>query len=211
MSEEGAARTTDIGALEGALTSATDYFAISPTSTRDWFEPALQVYLARLVAAKFRNAQFAHRRVLMFFSSGSFHDVTATYLDGYHARCFVDWHIYFQIPVRFIRHHEVVEILDALTPDQQKLVGYTKWLPSRFGLWRLKRKGTMAFALVTAQPGVQGVVRFRKSPHELEVTYHTDLPTVQVYSRLTELIEAKAKEDAHDFVHYMLGIPGPPL
>ena len=54
-------------------------------------------------------------------------------------------------------------------------------------------------------------MRFHNSPHELDVTYHTDATTVAAYSRLSEVIEMKVKEDGHDFVHYVFGVPGTSL
>ena len=54
-------------------------------------------------------------------------------------------------------------------------------------------------------------VRFHKSQHELDVTYHTDPSPVTTYCRLAELIEAKAEKDGDDFAYYVLGVPGTAL
>lgn len=40
--KEAAAQTTDIGAVDDALRNARTYFAISPTTVREWFDPASQ-------------------------------------------------------------------------------------------------------------------------------------------------------------------------
>jgi hypothetical protein len=88
LNEEGRAKVKDIGALEGALKGASHYFAVSTTSMREWFEPAVQVYLARVVSARDTNKQFVHQRVQLFMSEADMNDVRASYLDGYHAVCF---------------------------------------------------------------------------------------------------------------------------
>src|SRR6185503_11301510 len=164
LKEEGAARATNLGALEGALTNATRYFAVSPTSTREWFDPAAQIYLARVVAAKLTNSRLVHERVLLFYSRGHLEDVRATYLDGYHAKCLVDWHMYFRIPVRFLVPEEIVAILASLDPAQRKSINYRNWWPRKFSMWRLRRRGTLAFALVSHANGLpEGIVRFHKS------------------------------------------------
>jgi hypothetical protein len=209
LTEEGAARATNLGALEGALNNATTYFAVSPTSAREWFDPAAQVYLARVVAAKLKNAALMHERVLLFYSEGDLEDVKASYLDGYHAKSLADWHMYFRIPVRFLRPDEIGAILGSLSAAQRKFVNYRNWWPRRFWMWRLKRKGSLAFAVVTHANGVPGIVRFHKSKHELEVTYHSDHQTVDVYSRIAASIGATASEHGHDFVDLILGVPGP--
>jgi hypothetical protein len=153
-----------------------------------------------------------HRRVLLFYSAGDLRDVRATYLDGYHAQCLADWHMYFDIPVRFLRAHEVANVLAKLTSAERKVIGYRHWYPRRFRMWRLRRNGSLAFAVVThANGGRSGIVRFHKSKHELEVSYHTDEPTVHAYSAVADVIRQQAETDGHDFVHYMFGVPGPGL
>ena len=212
LNEEGAARATNLGALEGALTNATGYFAVSPTSTREWFDHAAQVYLARVVAAKVKHANLAHQRVLLFFSEGDLQDVNASHLDGYHAKSLADWHVYFGIPVRFLEPDDIAAMLGSLTAAQRKILKYRHWRPRKFWMWRLKRSGGLAFAVVNHASGIPtGIVRFHKTKHELEITYHVDQATVDVYSRIAELIRGKANEQGHDFIDLMLGVPGPPL
>jgi hypothetical protein len=54
-----------------------------------------------------------------------------------------------------------------------------------------------------------GIVRFHKSKHELNITYETEPGKVAVYSRIAALIRATANEHGHDFVDLILGVPGP--
>src|SRR6185503_15265453 len=83
VNEEGRAKVKDIGALDSALLNATHYFAVSTTSMREWFEPSVQVYLARVVSAGTQHSGFVHQRVQLFLSEADLGDVKATYLDEY--------------------------------------------------------------------------------------------------------------------------------
>ena len=49
---------------------------------------------------RIRDAAFRHQRVQLFFSNADLSDAHASYLDGYHATCLVNWHDYLDIPVR---------------------------------------------------------------------------------------------------------------
>lgn len=211
LNEEGRAKVKDIGALEGALKDASHFYAVSTTSMREWFEPAVQVYLARLVSTRSRNAGFVQQRVQLFLSEGDLDDVKATYLDEYHAVCFVNWHTYMNVPARFLRPPEIHALLDQLTPEEQRRLNYRRWPLRRFWLARLRRSGALAFGLVWNEAtGSRGVARFHKTAHELEISYHVDALTVDLYTKLATMIHAAAGAEGHDFVHHMLGVPGPP-
>jgi len=210
LNEEGRAKVKEIGALEGALKNASHYFAVSTTSMREWFEPAVQVYLARVVSVRDTNEHFVHQRVQLFMSEADMSDVQASYLDEYHAVCFVNWHTHLNVPARFLRPRELRAILDGLTADDKRRLGYPPWPIRRFWLSRLRHSGALAFALVwNAGSGTHGVVRFHKSAHELEITYHVDGPLVALYTKLAAAIHTEASKDGHDFVHHMLGVSGP--
>jgi hypothetical protein len=210
VNEEGRAKVKDIGALTDALRHATHYFAVSTTSMREWFEPSVQVYLARVVSVRTRDAEFVYQRVQLFLSDADMNDIQATYLDRYQAECFVNWHTYLEVPVRFLRPHEIRPILDRLTADEKRRLDYHPWPIKRFGLWRLKRSGTLAFALVwNADAGTGGVVRFHKSAHELEITYHVDDHALALYRELAVAIHDEAAKGGHDFVDHLLGVAGP--
>jgi hypothetical protein len=157
-----------------------------------------------------RKAGFVHQRVQLFMSEADMNDVRASYLDEYHAVCFVNWHLHFNVPARFLRPHEVRKILDGLTADEKRRLGYRPWPIRRFWLSRLRRSGALAFALVwNAASATHGIVRFRKSAHELEISCELDAPLVALYTKLASAIHSEAAKDGHDFVHHMLGVSGP--
>jgi hypothetical protein len=109
--------------------------------------------------------------------------------------CFVNWHMHFTVPARFLRPHEVRKILDGLTAEEKRRLGYRSWPIRRIWLSRLRRSGAFAFALVwKAASGTHGVVRFRKSAHELEISYELDAPLVALYTQLASAIPFRSRQ-----------------
>lgn len=68
------------------------------------------------------------------------------------------------------------------------------WLPRRHRRFH----GSMIYPRLTQDGSTQP--RASRGQHSLVM-----------YSRLAALIDGKVKEDGHDFVHYVLGVPGAAL
>jgi hypothetical protein len=200
---EGRTHVADITPLEDAVPDMVAYRAFSPTSVREWFDPAAQVYLARLVSTTLRQPAPAHRRVLLFFSQADLEAVKSTLLDGYSATSLMEWHRYFGIPLAFLRPEELKEIRSRLGREERKAIGDCRWLPEPLRSWLLKRRRKLAFAIVESRSAPNSVILFAKSRHALHIRHLREPASVEVYQRVATLIEAKASGPGHDFGNYL--------
>jgi len=190
-------RMTNLATLEDVLPGSQGYFALAAIPLREWFDPSVQLYLARLFAHQTRTSGFRHERVLLFLTRGSFLDVFSTLLDEHHARCLIKLHRQFGAQLAFLRPEELYDILDGLLPADKKALGYPKssgWLVRKTWRlpWRTRRLiRILAFAEVTRTNGARSIVRFFKGPGELSVRTITAPDKVQPYSALIKRICAQ--------------------
>src|SRR5688572_19397180 len=64
VSQSAELRIANLGLLDDILPKSTAYFALAPTPLREWFDPSIQVYLARIAAQQRTDPNFHHVRVL---------------------------------------------------------------------------------------------------------------------------------------------------
>jgi hypothetical protein len=200
--EEGRTHIADITPLEDAMPNLVAYRAFSPTSFQEWFDPAAQVYLARLVSTKLKTPVPRHSRVLLFFSQGDLEAAKSSLVDGYPATSLLEWHRYFDIPLAFLRPEELKEVRSQLSPEERRVIGDPRWVPEPICSWVLKHRRKLAFAMVESN-AAKSVILFKKSRHALHIRHVKDPKTVSAYERVAKLIEAKVSGPGHDFGNYL--------
>jgi hypothetical protein len=172
-------RIANLGALEETLSNSKGFFALAPISLSEWFEPSVQVYLARLFGQKTKTVDFRHERVLLFFTEGSLEDAHAPFLDGYYARCLIREHQSFGAELGFLGPSDIRTLIGQLSPKDRKALGCYPWivrsLPDSIlryvhPCWLRRRIRELAFAIVTNSDGRSSVVRFSKGKRVLSVT-----------------------------------------
>lgn len=175
---ETAVRFANIGTLEGVLSDSKEFFAFAAIPLEQWFEPSVQVYLARLVAHQQRVPGYLHERVLLFFSDGDLEAAHASYLNEYYARCLARIHQLYGIRLAFLRPVELYEELDKLTVAERRALGcypaVISALPDKAlgrvrPSWLRRQIPGLAFALVSDDKGTTSVLRFSKGRRVLDV------------------------------------------
>ena len=185
-------RVTNLATLDDELPGSEGYFALAAIPLREWFDPSVQVYLARLFAHQAATPGFRHDRVVLFLTRGSFLDVHSSFLDEYHARCLSKLHRQFGAELAFLRPEKLFELLDGLTPEDKAALGYSK--TARFIRrvkipWTTKRLvDSLAFAEIRAAGGSKCVVVFFKAPGELSVRSIKDKVPMRPYENLLERV-----------------------
>ena len=213
---------SDLARLQDALNNAKSYFALSLIPLEEWFDPAVQVYLAKLLNRKLTASNFEHQRTLLFFSTVEADNAKRQLMDEYfHARCLAHMHKDCGIPLSYLQRKEIFKILDGMSPDDREALGcYPRWtkrrpfhfyrkLPLRFA--RRLVQG-LDFALVIKQDGSMSVLRVSKHGPEVRIAHELRGPRVDPYKRLVEAIKATIYLDGgsdldagHDFLRIYYG------
>ncbi|HKR63256.1 MAG TPA: hypothetical protein VJZ00_05950 [Thermoanaerobaculia bacterium] len=191
-------RIANLSVLDDVLPGARSYFGIAPTPLREWFDPAVQVYLARIVAQRLIDPAFRHQRVLLFFSNEQFRDAHASYQDEYYAKALVRQHEEFDAALGFLSPDDLFQILGKMTLDERlALRCYSRfmrrlprWLLAKVKLkWSSRIVRSLAFALLEDANGAKRIIIFANRPTELDLCTVEDAEKAKPYLRLVQLVQ----------------------
>jgi hypothetical protein len=195
---ETAIRIANVGSLDNVLMDSRSYLAFAAIPLSEWFDPSVQVYLARIVAQQQQVKDYSHQRVLLFFSHGDLEAVHASYLDEYHARCLIRIHQLHRIGLAFLPHDQLLETLTKLTVAERKMLRcYPRpigmlpdWILNRVRVsWVRRRIAGLAFAVVSYEGGRSSVVLFSKGRKMLDIR-RVDTPAgMAPYLRFVDLVQ----------------------
>jgi|ERR1043166_5934658 hypothetical protein len=184
--------------LETELPTAKTFFATCTLSLREWFEPATQVYFAKLLDKQLKDSQFLQQRVLLFFHNGEVKDAQSIFLDGHHANALVTIHKNFGITLAFLTRPDIIDILHGLSIEEKKTIrcfpGWISWAPDIVLEWYLhlrRRIPELDFAFITHEQVGPTVIPFSKRGESLKVEKEK---SVLAYGRLMSLIKDKIYE-----------------
>ncbi|MGH8551907.1 MAG: hypothetical protein ACRERS_01300, partial [Methylococcales bacterium] len=110
--------------LADTLTNSQSLFTVGTLSFDEWFDPAVQVYLARILEKKLANTSFRYERILLLCNRSAEKDLRSDYLDGYHAKCLIEIHKALGISLYFIEWLQLLVVLNKLTPEEKVHVGF---------------------------------------------------------------------------------------
>jgi hypothetical protein len=114
----------DLHVLADRLTKAKSIFAIGTMDFNEWFDPAVQAYLATIYERKLRTDPFRYERVLLLGRRSAMKNLRSDYLDGYHAKCLIHTHKSLGIKLYFLKWSDIIGILNQLTPQEKAQLGY---------------------------------------------------------------------------------------
>lgn len=110
-----------LATLEDTLNDATSYHGVSVIPLTEWFQPAVQIYVTRILSRKLQQNNFRHERTLLFFSDEEYRRCTTELMDEYYyGKCLAHMHRDCGIPLSFMQRKDVFALLDKLD-DQCKL------------------------------------------------------------------------------------------
>jgi len=189
-----------VAPLEQKLDTTHSLFAVATTPFEEWFDPAMQVYLAVLYKRKIAHPSFRYERVLLLPRSTLEKDLDSDYLDGYHAKCLIDVHKKLGIDLYFLGWREIREVLQKLTHDQKIHIGYypkiLKRVPERVAKTLMKpiarrRVRKLAVGVVEGSPhGTLSAFRFSKHDRVVDI----------------EILPSKRSQAYVAFVHHIKDI-----
>jgi len=213
---------TSLAVLQDTLNDAKNYYGLSIIPLDEWFDPSVQVYLAKLLNRKLAPDDFTHERTLLFFSRLEFMKATVPLTDEYHnGRCLAHMHKDCDIPLLFLRRETIFDILERMSPEDKQALGFyppwTEWRLSRrlrrLPLHRLRRRvEQMDFAVVERSDDTMAVLRVAKCGEEVRVDQETTGTAAEPYIRLLTEIRntvynprTKRLKANHDFVRIYYG------
>ncbi len=201
----------NLSTVRDYLREATGYFALSPIRLKDWFKPNSVRYFSMLLENKTRaeqeNRNFDYQRVVVFARDRDYHDALTQVLDRPYSWALSRFHGDFEIPLAYIKQHELASVLDRVEPKgRPTLLGSTawpQWMIKRFNLHRRKPWiFHLDFALIYSPNGNIVIV----APIQKEDAIVINDDRVRIYEQLVDEIR-KATHDKqgrvrhdHDFV-----------
>ena len=211
-------RHIDITDLAAKLKGMTSLFAVSTTPFEEWFDPASQVYLATVYSRRLAGPEFRYERVVLLSHRSARKDLDSDYLDGYHAKCFIDIHRRLGIPLYFVEWRELREIFRGLTMDEKIHIGLYPQVMARMtrfpriadALMRpFERDRVRHVAVGVIAPAHGKPSAFRFSKHHRIISIEVQPPGkstayVTFAKRLKEKIytENHVARESHDFTKY---------
>lgn len=205
-----------LATLQKTLNKATSYHGVSVIPLTEWFDPAIQLYLAKLVRRKFEAEDFEHQRTLLFFSSKELKYSRVPLVDENHyGRCLAFMHGDYDIPLSFLERKEIFEILGQLAHEDRVELGcypsWTNWGPltvfQNISLYLRRRIHQLDFALVTTPDEEPFVLRVHKSAEGVRIEKPIVGKEAQPYRNFVKLIQARVYDEKegrireeHDFL-----------
>lgn len=217
----------DLSYLDDQLDNAHSFFGVSIIPLKEWFDPAMQVYLAKLITRKFMANNFQHERVLIFFSNRESRNVWAPLMDENHfGRCLAHLHRDYEIPLAFLNRREIFKILDKLSEEERQALGcypvWTSWritrpLRRRLPLRYLKRRiPRLDFGVLSNGSGDPAVLRVSKDGEEVRIAQEIRGIDAKPYLTVANLIKETTRDGTshlnkdHDFVRAFSYTPKQP-
>jgi hypothetical protein len=185
-----------LNVLQEHLENATGIFAIGTMRFAEWFDPAVQVYLATLFAARLKNPSFQYERILLLGARSSQKNLRADYLDGYHARCLIAVHKRLGVRLYCVEAREMYGILRQLTMSEKLDVGwyprFMRNLPEKIAgalVWPIRRRRLRRLAVAVMEMKNRPAMAFRFSKHDKSVRVSFEAQKcVPASTRLVSLI-----------------------
>ena len=214
---ETSVRMANVGTLNKVLKDSSGYFAFAAIPFNEWFDPSVQVYLARIVARQQEVERYSYERVLLFFSRGDLEAAHAGYLDEYHARCLIEIHKLQNIGLAFLSHDHLFEVLASLQITERRVLGcyplpmslLPDWMLKRVPLWR-RRIPALAFAVVSYTNDRSSVVLFSKGRKLLNVRQVNTTEGMVPYLNFVKLVRERIHQadgnisPEYDFAEHMV-------
>ena len=176
-------RQLDLNVLAAELAGAKSLFAIGTMNFDEWFDPAVQVYLATIYRRKLQNDPFRYERIILLGHRSARRNLNSEYLDGYHAKCVIRTHKSLGIDLYFIEWPQIKTILDGLTSEEKFHVGYYPSFLARFPdfaatLWmffvRRRRVRKAAVGVITMTDGSHTAFLFSKHDQIVSVQFYPE-------------------------------------
>ena len=203
--------------LQDTLDAARSYYGISIIPLTEWFDPGIQVYLAKLLNRKLEPDDFEHERTLLFFSKREYENAKTPLMDEEHyGKCLAHMHRDCDIPLSFLKREDIFEVLDQLSPEEKQALGcYPRWtnwrvlsffrkLPLR---WLRRQINQLDFGVVVRPNGDARVLRVSKHGDDVCIKEEIKGDAARPYVRLIQLIRDKVYDSEtnkllaeHDFV-----------
>jgi hypothetical protein len=199
--------------LQARLKHANSYFGVSTIGLKEWFDPSMQVYLAKLLNRKAIPDHFHHERTLLFFSNREVVNFGVPFMDENHyGKSLAHIHRDSGIPISFLTRNRIFAVLDRLSEADKEALGcyprWTSWRVSRFLRniplrWLRYRIKSLAFALVR-EGDLPVVLRISKSGEHVHIEEKRG-EAATPYLRLEEYIKQEVYDGAvlkndHNFV-----------
>ncbi len=168
----------ELNILMQELSDAKSLFAIGTLRFDEWFDPAVQVYLATVFSHKLTDPSFRYERVLLLGSRSAKKNLRSDYLDGYHAKCLIGIHRQLGIKLYFLEWPQIIAILNQLTVKEAVDLGfYPRYithlskLPVRVWMWLRGRSRVrkVAVGVIEAADGAKSAFRFLKRDNIVSV------------------------------------------
>ncbi|MDX6447070.1 MAG: hypothetical protein QOH71_4144 [Blastocatellia bacterium] len=187
--------------LQDTLDHAQNYYGLSIIPLAEWFDPTIQVYLAKLLNRKLERDDFELERTLLFFSNREYRSARAELVDENHyGRCLAHMHRDCKIPLSFLQRKEIFALLEKLEPQEKEALGcyprWTNWRPLRRSRkiplrWLRRRISQLDCAVVTKENGEVIVLRVSKRGGEVRIAEQLRGDEVRPYTKLIQLIRDK--------------------
>lgn len=199
--------------LAERLQGAKSLFAVGTIRFSEWFDPAVQVYLATIGEQKLRptppNDPFKYERVLLIPSRSAQKDLSTDYIDGYYAKCLIQIHQRLHTKLYFLQWPKIEKILNGLTKPEKIAIGYYPKIFKRISqrnarrlMWLVGRKRVrhIAVGLIESSAGSSEV--FLYSKHAAIVRLHFVQPRhTHSWEKLVSLIKGELFDPETGEVH----------
>jgi hypothetical protein len=215
-----------LNVLAERLEGATGLFAVGTMRFDEWFDPAVQVYLATIFQKKLKEATFRYERVLLLGRRSAAKDLGSDYLDGYYAKCLVHIHRRLGIDLYYLERSEILGILKALTAKEKAQLGfYPSWMEhlsdrlARLLMWPIqgRRVRKVAVGVIAKEKAAgDGTVTVREDRSAFRFSKHDKIVQVKfepedraaVYLKFADLVKGRVYAGStkvsaqHDFLSY---------
>jgi hypothetical protein len=201
--------------LDENLKKAIGYHGVSVIRLTEWFDPALLLYVTRLMRRKLEANDLRHERTLVFFSDREEGKSKVELTDEYYyGRCLARMHLDLRIPLSYLTRTDIFDLLDQVDEDEKKaLCLYPRWTNwsflkqvQKFPLRRLRlRIPSLDFALLTNSDGSTTVLQFSKHGEKVNIKAETTKEKVKPYEDLINRIRGVVYESdrlraSHNFL-----------
>jgi hypothetical protein len=202
--------------LEENLKKAIGYHGVSVIRLTEWFDPALLLYVTRLMRHKLDANNLRHERTLLFFSDREEGKSKVELTDEYYyGRCLARMHLDLRIPLSFLTRKDIFDLLeDVGEKEKAALCLYPRWTNWRFlkkaqekiPLRHLRlRIPSLDFALLSNTDGTTTVLQFSKHGEKVNIKAETTKEKVKPFEDVIKKIKGMVYESdrlraSHNFL-----------
>jgi hypothetical protein len=181
--------------LEETLDDATSYYGVSVIPLTEWFDPAIQIYVTKILSRALQRNGFRHERTLLFFSDKDYERCRTELLDEYYyGKCLAHMHRDCGIPLSFMKRADVDAVMHQLDDKYKASLGWTNNTPTkhrrRLFLRRIdSRIDNLDFGLVTKPDDSTAVLRVSKCGEKVVIKDILEGDAAEPYSNLVRQIK----------------------